>query len=53
MGSHQEDMAASGHKQNNTSKLGGFDLLHQKVVDLTPPYSQCHGAVIRYTNVLS
>ena len=53
VGSLQEDMAASGCKQNNTSKLGRLDLLHQKVVDLAPPYLQCYGAVIWYTNILS
>ena len=53
VGSRQEDMAASGCQQNNTSKLGGLDLLHQKVVDLAPPYSQCYGTAIWYTNVLS
>ena len=26
------------------------DLLHPKVVDLAPPYSQCYGHAIRYTN---
>ena len=45
MQSHQEDVAASGCQQNNTSKLGRLDLLRQMVVDLTPPYSQCYGAV--------
>ena len=36
--------------ENTISRLGGLDLLHPKVVDLAPPYSQCYGHAIRYTN---
>ena len=50
---HQEDMAASSCQQNTISRLGGLSLLHQKVVDLAPPYSQCYSAAICYTNTLS
>ena len=46
-------MAASSCQQNSTSKLGRLDLLHQKVVDLVPPYSQCYGAAIWYMNALN
>ena len=41
---------SSGSQQNIFSRLGGLDLLHPKVVDLAPPYSQCHGHVLQYTN---
>ena len=53
MGSRQEDMAASGCKQNNTSKLGRLDLLHPKIVDIAPPYSQYYGTAIWYMNILN
>ena len=46
-------MAASDCQQNNISRLGRLNLLHQKVVDLAPPYSQCYGTAIWYTKVLS
>ena len=39
---------SSGCQQNTISRLGGLDLLHPKVVDLAPPYSQCYGHMIWY-----
>ena len=42
VGSRQEDTVASGCQQNTISRLGGLDLLHQKVLDLAPPYLQCY-----------
>ena len=44
---------SSGSQQNTFSNLGGLDLLHPKVVDLAPPYSQHHAHVLRYTSTLN
>ena len=41
---------SSGCQQNTISQLGGLDLLHPKVVNLAPPYSQCYSHAIWYTN---
>ena len=44
---------SSSSQQNTFSNLGGLDLLHPKVVDLAPPYSQCHAHVLRYMSTLN
>ena len=44
---------SSSSQQNTFSNLGGLDLLHPKVVDLAPPYSQCHAHVLWYTSTLN
>ena len=44
----EKDMAASSCQQNNTSKLGGLNLLHWQVVVLTPPYLQ----MLQHSNLL-
>ena len=44
---------SSGSQQNTFFNLGGLDLLHPKVVDLAPPYSQCHVHVLRYMSTLN
>ena len=35
------------------SRFGGLDLLHSKVVDLAPPYSQRHGHTLQYMNMFN
>ena len=42
--------SSSGCQQNTISRLGRLNLLHLKVVDLAPPYSQCYGHAIWCTN---
>ena len=42
--------SSSGCLLNTISRLGRLDLLHPKVVDLAPPYSQCNGHTIWHTN---
>ena len=44
---------SSGSQQNTFSNSGGLDLLHPKVVDLAPPYSQHHAHVLWYTSTLN
>ena len=44
---------SSGSQQNTFSNLGGLNLLHPKVVDLAPPYSQHHAHALRYTSTLN
>ena len=44
---------SSGSQQNTFFNSGGLDLLHPKVVDLAPPYSQCHAHALRYTSTLN
>ena len=44
---------SSGSQQNTFSNSGGLDLLHPKVVDLAPPYSQHHAQALRYTSTLN
>ena len=44
---------SSGSQQNTFSNSGGLDLLHPKVVDLAPPYSQHHAQVLQYTSTLN
>ena len=40
-------------QQNTFSNSGGLDLLHPKVVDLGPPYSQHHTHMLQYTSTLN
>ena len=40
-------------QQNTFSNLGGLDLLHPKVVDLAPPYSQHPTHTLWYTSTLN
>ena len=44
---------SSSSQQNTFSNSGGFDLLHPKVVDLAPPYSQHHTHGLQYTSTLN
>ena len=44
---------SSGSQQNTFSNSGGLDLLHPKVVDLAPPYSQHCAHVLQYTSMLN
>ena len=44
---------SSGSQQNTFSNSGGLDLLHPKVVDLAPPYSQHHTHALWYTSTLN
>ena len=44
---------SSGSQQNTFSNLGGLDLLHPKVVDLAPPYSQRHAHALWYISTLN
>ena len=44
---------SSGSQQNTFFNSGGLDLLHPKVVDLAPPYSQHHVYMLRYTSTLN
>ena len=44
---------SSGSQQNTFSNSGGLDLLHPKVVDLAPPYSQRYAHVLRSTSTLN
>ena len=44
---------SSDSQQNTFFNSGGLDLLHPKVVDLAPPYSQHHIHVLWYTSTLN
>ena len=44
---------SSGSQQNTYLNSGGLDLLHPKVVDLAPTYSQRHVHMLRYTSTLN